>query len=200
MSLTLFYDCESSGLMRPNLEPGDPSQPRLLQLSYKLVDEQRNRVARLTHLVKPDGWSIEPEARSHHHIDEAIASRAGLPMQRVLQMFLWTVTKAGIIVAHNNHGFDRMLIQSEIVRNRYDITPWASRAKDMRCTMEMAKDIVNLPGLYGDAKFPSLEEAHDFFIPSMAHYVSQHDGETDTEACERIFWAILDRESHASAK
>lgn len=196
--ITLFYDCESTGLWHPQLPHDDPTQPRLLQLAYKLVDEQRKRLARGTFLVKPNNWTIEPEAEDHHHITEAMASRAGLDVIEVLRPFLQTAAKAHKIVAHNNHGYDRLLIYSEIVRNGFNPGVWQKRAPDMQCTMEMAKPVMKMPGQYVDFKFPSLEEAHDFFIPSMAPYTSLHDGESDTDACERIFWAILDREAHAS--
>lgn len=196
--ITLFYDCEATGLFHHQLPGNDPTQPRLLQLSYKLVDDRRKRLARGTFLVKPDGWSIEPEAEEHHHITEAIASRAGLSVIEVLRPFLLTAMKAHKIVAHNNHGYDRLLIMSEIERNGFNPGIWQKRAPDLLCTQEMATPIMKMPGQYGDFKFPSLQEAHDFFVPTMAPYISAHDGESDTEACERIYWGILDREARAS--
>lgn len=190
--LTLFYDVETTGLWRKELLAENVSQPRLLQLSCKLVDEDRKVRGKFSVVIQPNGWSVEPEAEAHHHISAELAGRCGIPVISALRPFMHIANKAHILVAHNHHGFDRLIIQSEILKAGFDDSYWITRVKDMRCTMELAQPIMKLPGNFGDFKYPSLEEAHNFFLPEMAPFTAQHEGESDTDACERIYWRILD--------
>lgn len=191
--LTLFYDTETTGLVRKELPFSDPSQPRLVQIGCKLVGDRREVLARFSAIVRPDGWSIEPEAEAHHHISAELAGRAGIPVQTILKAFMQIADKAHILVAHNHHNHDRLIMLSEIMWAGFDPSYWTGRVKDMRCTMEMAQPIMKLPTSFGEYKYPSLEEAHDFFLPETAPFTAQHEGESDTDACERIYWAIIDQ-------
>ncbi len=191
--MILFIDTESSGLLRDGLPIDDDAQPHLLALSIKLVDDKGRRVHRWTTLVRPDGWSIEAEAEKVHGISERRAYRDGIPLLEAIRPLRVLAPMASIIIGHGLQHFDRRLIDVALYRLKAQGEWWASRGKDMVDTTEITKNICQLPGQFGDYKFPTLAEAHDILIPAMAPYVSTHDAEADVDACERIYFAALAR-------
>jgi DNA polymerase-3 subunit epsilon len=190
----LFFDTETSGLWKDALDARHPSQPHLVQLSTKVVRcADRKIMGRATWLVRPEGWSIEPEAQAVHHISEADCYAYGLPLANVLLQLQAACRTAELAVAHHVQ-FDRAVILSAIGRTNTPTIWWDRMANSFGCTMERATDIVRMPGNFGTHKFPKLEEAMDWFFPAEAPYQTRHTAEADTDACERLWWAMDDME------
>lgn len=183
----LFFDAESSGLMRDGLPDTDPSQPRLLQLAARLTDNDGKRLHSFAYLIRPEGWSIEVEAEKVHGISERRAHRFGIPVIEVLRAFRILVPMARHIVGHGIQNFDRRLITGELHRLKAK-GDWWNRGADMIDTVEMTTPMLKLPGDFGH-KFPTLAEAHDFFFPAQAPYVATHDAEDDLLAVARVYFA-----------
>lgn len=192
MSAILFFDVETSGLWRAALAHDHPSQPHLVQLTAKLVRiADRKKMGGSSWLIQPEGWSIEPEAEEVHHISLDDCRAYGLPISRVLLELEAATRAASLLVAHNAQ-FDRATVWAAISRTGTGTQWWDRLARSFRCTMEETTDIVRLPGQFGGFKFPTLSEAHDHFVPALAPYLTLHQGEADTDACERIWWALQD--------
>src|SRR4028119_1323425 len=113
--MRLVWDSETSGLLRDDLPASDPSQPHLVQLGAQLFDAQWRRAGILTCLIKPDGWSIEPEAEAVHGISEARCHRYGVDLPVALAMFAQLVGKASVLIAHHAN-FDRKVIDIQLHR------------------------------------------------------------------------------------
>lgn len=182
--MRLIYDTESTGLDRRDLPADHPSQPSICQIGLQLFTPTWERVGLFSALIKPDGWSMEPEAEKHHGISEARCARYGIPIAVALGVLQSYAAVARQIVAHNNE-FDRKLIRGELARLKASGLWWQSRASAFVCTMEILTPVMKLPGPFGDFKFPSLEEAHHFLFPTV-DYVTQHSAEADTTALARI--------------
>lgn len=187
--MRLFYDTETSGLQKPGLALDDPSQPRIAQLGLRLFDAAWKCTGHFTALIKPDGWSMEPEAEAVHGISEARCARHGISIVAALSILQGFSGNARIIVAHNNE-FDRNLVTGELHRLRSDGLWWKKKAPAFFCTMEASTNVCQLPGEFG-FKYPSLEEAHRHFYPEMS-YTTKHDAESDIEATVRIYKALLE--------
>lgn len=185
--MRLFYDTETSGLWRDDLPFDHPSQPNLVQLGLQFFDAKWKRTGLFTAMIRPDGWSIEPDAERHHGISEARASRHGIPLVAALSVLQGFAANARRIAAHNNE-FDRKIIKSAIARAGGEGLWWARKAPQFFCTMESSTPVCQLPGEHG-FKFPSLEEAHRFFYPEAA-YITEHDAEKDTDALVRVYQAL----------
>lgn len=183
--MRVAFDTETSGLVRPDIASDHASQPDLVQLGVKLYDAQWRVTGKATFLIRPDGWSIEPEAEAHHGISEARCARHGVPLVAALAALQALCSNARQIIGHHV-DFDRRIIRRAIERAGGQGIWWEKRAADFVCTMEASTPILQLPGQYGSFKFPSLEEAHRHFFPGE-DFVTQHDAESDLDATVRIF-------------
>lgn len=192
----LFFDAETSGLWKDALDPLHPSQPHLVQLACKVVRvSDRKKMGGAVWLIRPDGWSIEPDAEAVHGISLASCYAYGLPLAHVLLQLQAACRTAELAVAHHVQ-FDRAVILSAINRTNTPTGWWDRMASSFRCTMERATDHVRLPGNFGTFKFPKLEEALDFFFPASAPHKQTHQGEYDADACEALWFAMDDQESN----
>lgn len=186
--MILVLDTETSGLLRPDLPAEDASQPHLLQLGLKLFPPAGGPpAASFSCLIKPDGWSVEPEAFAVHGIDEARAIRGGIDARIALIVLQAFAAKAMTIVAHHVE-FDRKIIAAQLAKLGANGDWWKRCGPKFSCTMERATPICKIPGEFG-YKFPTLEEAHEHFYPGL-EFKAQHDAEADVGACAAIYWAL----------
>lgn len=187
--MRIGLDFETSGLFKDGLPFDDPSQPRIAQIGVKLFDANWNCTGRLVSLIKPDGWSMEPDAEASHGISEARCARHGIPIIAGLSVLQAMAANARTIIAHNME-FERKMVRSELARLGSDGLWWQRKAPSMFCTMEASTPVCQIEGPYG-FKFPSLEEAHRHLIPEMP-YSTKHDAEDDLDAAVRIYRALDD--------
>ena len=196
LDLFSFVDTETSGLWRDNLPADDPSQPNLLQLACKTVTADRRCVGRFSRIIRPDGWSIEPQAEAVHGISERLAYEVGIALEGALYDLKVTVENSTLIVGHNLFNFDDKVINAAIRRAGVDGLWWRGQRRKFYDTQEAATPVLKIPGQYDDYKFPSLEEAHNFFLDDAApNWTSKHDAEDDMEACEFVFWSLRERKN-----
>lgn len=186
--MRLFYDTETSGLWRDDVPFDHPSQPNMVQLAAQLFDAKWNRTGSFVFLIKPAGWSIEPEAERHHGISEQRCARHGVPLVVALAALQSLAGNARLVAAHHNE-FDRKVVRSELARAGADGLWWERKGPQFFCTMEHSTDVCQLPSPFPGFKFPSLEEAHRHFYPEL-DYSTQHDAEADTDALVRVFRAL----------
>lgn len=194
----LIFDSETSGLWRDKLPATDASQPHLLQIAAELLTDDFERKGLLFGLVKPDGWTIEPQAQDVHHISIMEATRYGVPLPSLIIPFYQMALKADTIVAHNVE-FDRHIITSALFRVSGEVPiGWRKKLNQFFCTQEQSAADCALPGpIPGIPKYPTLEEAHARLVPEIAFH-SRHDALDDLEATKRVFMA-LKRKSDGNA-
>lgn len=187
-----FVDTETSGLWRKDLPVTDPSQPHMLQLACKMVTPDRRLVGSFSRIIRPEGWSIEPEAESTHGISEAFAHRHGVPLWIALTELRASVENASRIVGHNITLFDRLVIEASIARTGTEARWWRSRVGLVYDTQEAATPVLRLPSAFGDYKWPSLQEAVRYFADGepWASWESSHQAADDIEATEFVYWAL----------
>ena len=96
----LFFDTETTGLpKRWNAPVTDlENWPRLVQLAWIMYDDRGNMLESRDVIVKPEGFTIPPEASRVHGITTLVAREKGEPLQEVMERQLWL----GIISASTN--------------------------------------------------------------------------------------------------
>lgn len=185
----LFFDCETTGLPRIRYFSPEVVEewPRLVQLAWALYDARGTLLEARNFIVRPDGFSIPPDATGIHGISDAHARRVGRDAAEVLDEFLDASGQAGLTLVAHNFEYDRNVVAGELIRAR---KPLAFLELAGICTMKSTTDLVQLPrpgGGYG-FKWPTLEELHTWVFGFS--YEGAHDAANDIEACARAFFKL----------
>ena len=167
----LFFDTETTGLpKRWNAPVTDlENWPRLVQLAWIMYDDRGNMLESRDVIVKPEGFTIPPEASRVHGITTLVAREKGEPL-----------------VGHNI-SFDECIVGAEFERLRMMTTLFL---KPKYCTMKLSTDYCKLPGKKG-FKSPRLAELHQVLFGSG--FDNAHNALADVEATARCFWELKNR-------
>ena len=181
----LFFDTETTGLVKNWDNPGDERNPRIVQLGCILTNSEGRPINTYSSIVNPDGFSIPQEvADCSHGISTAMATKYGRSIKVVMNEFIQLYTRADVVVAHNIK-FDHVLVKHEMHR-LVDCLPCV---KETYCTMLESTSIVGARKTNGSIKWPKLSEAYKFFFSEDLK--DAHDALTDVMACKRIFFEGL---------
>ncbi len=154
MRKLLFYDWETTGKLLKREPLHDPRQPRGVSLAAMLVDETGRNLHTMQNIIRPEGFEIPEDSTAIHGISQAFALEVGLPCRVVLNTFDHMCSHADELIAFNSE-FDCSLAMIEHMR--LDRAHYMAQEK-LRCAMLPWKDVLKLPGNYGDYKWPSLDE------------------------------------------
>ena len=115
----LFFDTETTGLpKRWNAPVTDlENWPRLVQLAWIMYDDRGNMLESRDVIVKPEGFTIPPEASRVHGITTLVAREKGEPLQEVMEQFARKIDEATALVGHNI-SFDECIVGAEFERLR----------------------------------------------------------------------------------
>jgi DNA polymerase-3 subunit epsilon len=184
----LFFDTETTGLPNNHNAPSSDTSnwPRLVQLGWLLMNEQGDKLSEKNFIVKPNGFTISPDATKVHGITTKQALEEGRNLSFVLDEFIKDFSKAKYIVGHNL-DFDKKIVGAELIRlSREDIMD----TKKSFCTMKLSVDFCKINGIYG-YKYPKLQELyHKLF---GRNFDNAHNAANDIEATQQCFWELRRR-------
>lgn len=189
---TLVFDTETTGTVLDRLPLDHPDQPRLVQLGAILFDAARREVSVIDVIVDP-GVEVPDGAARVHGITTEIARSHGIPEKAAVGVFARLAAIADVVVAHNAK-FDVSITEIAAIRARFNLQiPGA-----VRCTMEAASPIVNLPPTermlaagFTKPKPPKLEEAIRFFFGEADFQA--HRAIADVRAAARLYFELVTR-------
>src|ERR1041385_17838 len=100
--MILSYDTETTGLV----------EPRLVELGAVLLDDNGVERAVVSLLVRPDGFTVPPDATAVHGVSHGLATAAGVPTVVALSTLtnLWSRADARIAF---NLEYDDGVIERE---------------------------------------------------------------------------------------
>ena len=181
----LFFDTETTGLPRNWKAPLTDldNWPRLVQLAWLVYDKEGNKIAGNDCIVKPQGYTIPPDATKIHGISTEQAMNEGIALETVLNEFQSQVAPASFLIAHNM-SFDEKIIGAEFLRNKMAD---AIAPKKKICTMISSTDYCKLPGPYG-YKWPSLGELYKKLF--SLGFAEAHNAAVDIDATAKCFWQL----------
>ena len=113
--MKLFFDCETNGL---TIKP-----VRIISIAWIIGDSNKISLKKY-HVVKPDGFKIEPSAIKIHGISTEWASSVGSSIRKVLKELIKDVTKKkpDSIIAHNiNFDLPILLYELEQAKIKHNI-------------------------------------------------------------------------------
>ncbi len=185
----LFFDTETTGLPRNwNAPVSDLGNwPRLVQIAWLLCDADGGKVLGRDYIIKPQGFTIPQEAAMIHGITTERAEKIGVSLRSVLEDFSAAIGRASYLVAHNMR-FDEKIVGAEFLRE--GIADGLHHARKI-CTMTSTTNFCQLPGNYGDYKWPRLSELH--FKLFGEEFDEAHNALVDIEACAKCFWELRRR-------
>ena len=187
--MILFFDTETTGLVRNWNDPHDSKNPHLVQIGAILTNESGRILNCFSTIVKPDGFEIPTEAACVHGITTEVALKHGIHAKDALNTFIYLCSKAELVIAHN-FKFDSVVIQKALgleLKDRF------TGIKSL-CTMLECTPICQIPSKWGGFKWPKLSEAYKFFFKEELK--DAHDALTDVIGCKRVYFDGYLKHSH----
>ena len=180
--IVLVFDTETTGLPETKIINPDTLNlwPHIVQLSYVIYDIDKNILVDINdYIVKvKNGITISEESSKIHGITNEISSMSGLEIELILSELFHHLKRVDLIVGHNI-TFDINIVMVELLRLIYSENKnmteselisykhylhFISNAKNVCCTMKMAKDIFQIKAISKTGneyyKFPKLIETH----------------------------------------
>ncbi len=184
----LFFDTETTGLPKNWKAPLTDlaNWPRLVQIAWLQYDSTGTRIVERDYIIKPQGFTIPPDASRIHGITTERAIEEGVALRDVLEEFSGLIDQSNVLVAHNI-SFDEKIVGAEFLRENMENRLLQA---DKICTMDVSTDYCKLPGKYG-YKWPKLSELH--FKLFNADFEEAHNASVDIDACAKCFWELKDR-------
>lgn len=188
---TLVFDTETTGKCNFKMPPDAPVQPYPVQLAV-LYYHDRELLSHLNLICCPMKGEAQvlsdPEAANVHGITDELAKKCGIPMKMIAAIFNNMLRQADRIVAHNLN-FDVRIMAGTYLRSGFPSDQLSVPARV--CTMLSSKDVLKLPGKFGEHKWPTLDEAYRTMVDKNG-FENAHDALADAKACAAILWALED--------
>ena len=186
--MILFFDTETNGLWRRDLNPNHEDQPRLVSLAFQVTDDNEKIVAQYSTRIEPKNneypeFTIPKEASDINGITTKEAQETGISAKYAMSTLSYFMSKCHTMVAHNL-AFDLQMIERE-----FNLLNFMYKIPDnLHCTMMTAKNEMKLEGKYDDYKFPKLEECFNhFFHRGVQNY---HDALLDVQLCRELYFHL----------
>ena len=184
----ILFDTETIGLPKDYKAPAsaDDNYPRLVQLSWLVVDSELNIISENDYIIEPDGFTIPVSSSKIHGITTEIALEEGYPLVEVLQKFIIDFKKSSKSIGHNI-DFDKKVVASELLRVGMDDVISGSPSE---CTMKSTVDFCKISGPYG-YKYPKLNELYDLLFGS--DFEDAHNSLADIRATLKCYKELKKR-------
>lgn len=183
----LIYDC--SGISKP-LSWKAPfsdtfSWPRMIHLSWIILDKELNPVDDFDQIINPEGFSFTPEIAKRCKIDEEDIKTKGANLEDVLKAFDKSLDQAEYVFSHNQN-FNENVIAAEYLRKgiRHSLF-----RKESFCLMQESTFFCKLPSKKGGYKWPTLSELHSIIFKKA--YSPPNNARADVIAATRCFKALM---------
>lgn len=174
----IVIDTETSDKPDFKLPADAPGQARLAEFAMVLLDYDLQILDTAQVYIKPDGWSMQPEAAAVNGLTDKFLEQNGKPVAVALDMYARAISDGCVVVAHNAQ-FDAKIMRGEFRRaHRHD---WFEQTKQT-CTMRSMQQWLKSQGR--PAKWIKLSEA-----AAIAGYTptDSHAGMADVMTCVEVF-------------
>lgn len=184
----LFFDTETTGLIKKGLHAVYDAElyPHICQLSWTFNDMDRDFI------IRPDGWTIPPEATAVHQISTERALKVGLPFKEAFKKFYADLESADMIVAHNIY-FDILMLVSNVsllLKDQYRALDFYKFINSKKRVDTMMETIDFVGACFPDGtvgKYPRLEELYDKLFNSS---FPAHNSMEDVRALKKCFYEL----------
>jgi len=192
----LVFDTETSGFVQHGLPYDHPQQCHLVELGAILAEDDGTERACLSMIVKPDGWTIPPDAAAIHGITQEMALRCGVEVAFVVCAFANLLDNATLALAYNM-PFDKDVMSLELLRlGEQRPVEWPTDI-GFEDILDSVTPVVDMPptrrmlasGRTGPKK-PKLGEAYRHFFGEELE--SAHSALADARAALKVWLRVRD--------
>jgi DNA polymerase III epsilon subunit-like protein len=195
----IIFDTETTGF--PDRAGFDKSYPpwaiahyskcRVVQLAYAIYEIGRagrpKLVGEKMMYVKPDGWSVPPDAMAIHGFSTEFLASAGRPIGEVLGELEKDLRGCLLLVGHNV-VFDKNAMAAEAWRaGKGDLAVTITEFPSV-CTMRASKEFCGAVNDKGQVKFPRLAELYCKIFGKEPE--KQHDAMGDVRATAAAYFHL----------
>ncbi|RIU86145.1 DNA polymerase III subunit alpha [Candidatus Karelsulcia muelleri] len=183
----IIFDTETTGLPLDLNTPINNiiNLPRLVKISWVLLDEKLQLIELKDYIIKPEGYEIPFNSTKIHGISTKYAIEKGIKINFVLEEFNLIIKKSNFLIGHNVF-FDIKIVCAEFIRINKNISCFKKQIIDTKeisinyCAIKMGK--------LEKFKWPTLTELYkklfnDTFIA--------HDSKSDVLATTKCFFELL---------
>lgn len=189
--MLLFFDIETSDLLRRDIPMDDQNQPWIVSIAAELVDFDGNHIAGMDTRIRADGRKIRAGAEGVHGISNRAAAKSGRNEIVALGFLIGMASEAEYAVAYTGE-FSRDCVTSVLMRRGKSVEIWKRPGLQF---IDCKKAAVPF------CRVPSDKESGGFSRPPLAIAVKTLLGEDIPERPEprekvaytkRIFFKLLE--------
>lgn len=189
----LILDTETTGLPKKDLPWEAPEQPRMVQYSAALFDDDGTPVSAVRNqYVDPGTALIDKGAEATHGISVRKAKRFGIKESVALANITAMKGKVSRVVMFGP-AFDRNVIAGGLRRLKMKafIEMWEQPGVEWVDVKELMTGLIGEKFDDDGLKWPSLEECCENFL--KVEHVGKHQSWPDVEVTAGIFWELVKR-------
>ncbi len=183
----LIYDCSAIG--KPKTYKVSFSDtfnwPRMIHLSWILLDENLKPISDYDCIVKPEGFAIDNKIEHHCKIDLEDITSKGEALEDILKQFNDSVEDSDYLWCHNQ-SFNENVVAAEFLRKGLNHSIFK---KERFCLMQESTWFCKLPSKIGGYKWPSQTELHSIIFKKA--YTPANNARADVIAASRCFIALM---------
>ena len=161
------------------------SWPRMLHISWIVLDADLKPIEDYNCLIKPKGFQITESAAEKHHLDIEKVTNSGDDLAQVLTKFSESVDRVEYIFSHNLK-FNENIVGAEFIRSGIKHNLFKS---EKYCLMQEGTYYCKLPGKRGGYKWPSLQEMHTILFRQK--FSPSNNARADVIAASRCFIKLM---------
>ena len=183
----LIFDCSANGTATNYKMPFSETRywPRLIHLSWILLNKELKPIGDFDRIVKPEGFQITPEVEKRSAIDMEDIEKKSVDIETILKEFNESANQCEYIFSHNL-AFNENVLAAEYIRNTLDITMFK---KERFCLMQEGTYYCKLPSKTGGYKWPTLTELHGKCFNTT--YTPANNARADVIAAARCFIKLM---------
>jgi hypothetical protein len=182
----LFFDIETSDLLRRDIPLDDQNQPWIVTIAAELTDRDGTHISGFDTSIRADGRKIRPSAEKIHGVSNRSAARQGVNEVVALGMLIGLAAQADYAIGYSVE-FDRDCVASLLMRRGKGTDIWMRPGLQFIDLQKPSAAFCKIPSERdsGEYQWPSLDDAHHYFM---------EDKNTDSNLVRirKIFFRLLE--------